>query len=79
MPIRVLCIEDDPGTAELIRLHLENAGCHIETAYDGESGLAELYMHPFDVVLVDNKLPGFTGIDVIEKMHDTAIFLLRSS
>lgn len=74
MTIRVLCIEDDPGTAELIRLYLEETGCDIETVYDGESGLAELYVRPYDVVLVDNKLPGFTGIDVIEKMHEYSDF-----
>lgn len=49
MAIRVWCIEDDPS-AELIRHHLEEAGCTIETIYDGESGLAELYVRPLDVV-----------------------------
>lgn len=66
---RVLCIEDDAGTARLMREHLENLGYDLTHVYDGESGLAETYIRQFDVVLIDYMLPNMSGIEVIRRLH----------
>ncbi len=68
-PIRVLYIEDDPGAAELIRIHLEKFGYTVMVAADGESGLALCANNNFDVVLIDQTLPGMLGLNVLRELH----------
>jgi DNA-binding response OmpR family regulator len=37
---RVLVVDDDRDTAELVRLHLADLGCDVRLAHDGAAGLA---------------------------------------
>ncbi|QPC80612.1 response regulator [Phototrophicus methaneseepsis] len=68
-PIHILYIEDDAGAVELFRNYLKEFDCNLTHVFDGESGLAECYIHTYDVILIDNLLSGMSGIDVIEALH----------
>lgn len=68
-PIQVLYIEDDPGSAELLRRYLEKFNCVMAIAKDGESGLLACQQTPFDIVLVDHTLAGINGLEVIRQLH----------
>lgn len=72
--IRVLCIEDNPGTAQLMVHHLSKENCDVVVASDGESGLALSYIQSFDVILIDQALPGMSGLEVLEEIHLTNDF-----
>lgn len=61
---KVLVVDDDPTFRELLTNLLETAGCRVWTAQDGLAGLAALYNGPFDLILVDYRMPGMTGLDV---------------
>lgn len=74
MATRILCIDDDPGTNELVRAHLESLGYEVTAVLDGESGLAESYIHPYDVILIDHLLPNMSGIEIIQKLHESNDF-----
>ncbi|MFN2465533.1 MAG: PAS domain S-box protein [Candidatus Dormibacteria bacterium] len=65
--LRALLVEDEDDDAELVGAALEDGGLNVEltrarTRDEVVSALAE----PFDVVLCDYNLPGFTALDVID-------------
>ncbi len=65
---RILCIEDDPGTAELIVEVLESEGFKIIVAGDGFAGLTALNDRP-DLVLCDIDLPDVSGFEILERIR----------
>ena len=71
---RILCIEDEPGMRDLLRLILEGAGYEFLGAGDGGEGLEMLRQEKPDLVLLDLMLPKMDGADVLlEKGQDPAI------
>ncbi|MEO7270214.1 MAG: response regulator [Knoellia sp.] len=66
-------IEDDPNSAELLSLHLEAAGLRTVVLSDGRAGLrAVREMHP-DVVVLDIRLPGMDGWDVLTEIKSDPV------
>jgi diguanylate cyclase (GGDEF)-like protein/PAS domain S-box-containing protein len=65
---RILYMEDDPGLARLLQKSLQRRGYVIDTAADGEEGLAKLAATRYDLLLVDYDMPFFGGIDVIRTL-----------
>jgi DNA-binding response OmpR family regulator len=61
---RALIVEDEVAVRELIRLHLELAGFHIEEAGDGRGALARIRDTPFDPLILDVMLPGIDGVSL---------------
>ena len=61
-------MEDNPGVARLFQRHLERAGYSVDLAHDGHDGLARLDALAYDVVIVDQQMPGMTGLDVIRSL-----------
>ena len=64
----ILCIEDDPGTAELIVEVLEEEGFTVAVAHNGLDGLAALGKRP-DLVLCDIDMPDLSGFEVLEHIR----------
>ncbi|HDQ73986.1 MAG TPA: hybrid sensor histidine kinase/response regulator [Chloroflexi bacterium] len=64
--IRVLYIEDDPGLARLVQRKLERKGYVVDLASDGVEGIARCQSESFDLVAVDQEMPGYSGLDVIQ-------------
>ena len=67
--LRVLVIEDDPGVAGSLKKELEAEGCEVAVASRGDDGLAAARQTPFDVVITDLKMPGLSGLEVVEQLH----------
>jgi PAS domain S-box-containing protein len=61
-------MEDDAGLAKLAKKKLERAGYEIDVAKNGEEGLAMYDTFSYDVVVVDNKMPVYEGIQVIRML-----------
>jgi DNA-binding NtrC family response regulator len=62
----ILIIEDDRAQREALAEILAGEGFEVETAPDGETGLARLQETSFDVVLTDLALPGLGGMEVLK-------------
>jgi DNA-binding response OmpR family regulator len=62
----VLVIEDEPDLAELYAAHLSDE-YRVRTALSGEEALDELDEH-VDVVLLDRKMPGMSGDQVLREL-----------
>src|SRR5258705_13780900 len=79
---RVLVIEDEPGLVMALTQRLSSEGYEIETAKDGERGLALGVSRPFDVIILDLMLPHKNGFDVCRELRqrgiDTPIIMLTA-
>jgi CheY-like chemotaxis protein len=62
---KILCIEDDRETAELIAEELLERGFSVSLAHDGEQGLAAILHEAPDLVLCDVGMPGMTGFELL--------------
>jgi two-component sensor histidine kinase len=71
--VRVLYIDDDPGIARLVQLHLERVGYSVAVACDGETGLAMATAEIFDAIALDYFMPGRDGLDVLADLVDTPL------
>lgn len=68
-PTRILIIDDDPGIRKTLADILRAKGYETLSAKDGLEGLALLREEPFDLVLIDLKLPDISGLEVLEKVR----------
>ncbi len=66
--IDVLYIEDDRGQAALMQKKLGRAGYTVQLAYDGLQGLSICAQRSFEVLLVDHRIPGMSGIEIIRHL-----------
>ena len=65
----ILVAEDDPKTAELVRLYLADAGFEVRLAADGASALAAAREAAPDLVVLDWMLPRASGLSVCRALR----------
>ena len=63
---RILVVDDEEIVRESLSGWLEKDGYSVAAAADGPSALAALEAEPFAVVLLDLKMPGMDGLEVLE-------------
>ena len=66
---KLLLIEDDQELSELLVQLLTMEGYEVETASDGEAGLAMALQEAHQLVLLDVMLPKLNGFDVLKKLR----------
>jgi two-component system nitrogen regulation response regulator GlnG len=66
---RLLVIDDDPQVLTMIATVLQDQGMALHASVSGEDGLLLAAHHPPDVALVDNRLPGISGVEVYDHLH----------
>ena len=66
---RILLIEDDAETAEVIVAELADRGFDVQWAPDGVDGLDRARAACPDAMIVDRMLPGMDGLTVIEALR----------
>lgn len=62
---KIFIIEDDPIVADIYRTKIEAEGYEVETAPDGETGYRRVKEFRPDLLLLDMRLPGLSGADVL--------------
>jgi len=72
MGSRILLVEDSERLAAMLQLFLESHGHQVVPAADGNGALAALMGGGFDLVVLDLKLPGMSGVEVLQKMRRNA-------
>src|SRR5256886_3838314 len=65
----ILIIDDEAGIRESLQTLLELEGYDVETAANGEQGIARLGERSFDLVLLDLALPDRNGIDLLAEIR----------
>lgn len=66
--LHILYIEDDPGSARLVQKRLERAKHTVHIAQDGSQGLAMCLSRAYDLLLVDQNIPVYDGLNVIRSL-----------
>lgn len=67
--MRILFIEDDAMNRRVVRDMLVVAGLTLSEADGGRSGIARLESEPFDVVLLDLRMPEMDGFEVMRELR----------
>ena len=69
MSERILVVEDEAAIAEALSYTLGEEGFEVDAVGDGETALAEAAARPYDVVILDLRLPGISGLDVCRRLR----------
>lgn len=67
---RILIVEDDRRTAELIALYLRHAGHKAFVEHDGAAALSRVRAERFDLLVLDRMLPGTDGIAICRTVRE---------
>jgi DNA-binding NtrC family response regulator len=70
LPGCVLIIDDEAEIRESLQTLLELEGYEVDSAANGEEGLAQLGERPFDLVLLDLALPDRNGIELLGEIRE---------
>jgi DNA-binding NtrC family response regulator len=69
MASRILLVDDEPRILTALRRSLQWDGHQIFTATNAADALELMSVDPVEVVVSDNMMPGFNGIDLLAQMH----------
>ena len=70
-PSSILLVEDDSAFRQVMSGELRRAGYLVDTAGSGEEALGFVAVRTPDIVLLDLRLPGMDGLDVLKALHST--------
>ncbi len=65
----VLIVDDEPRQRELLSGFIQTLGCHPAEAASGEEALALLAAQQVDMVLLDVRLPGISGMETLARIR----------
>src|SRR6478672_1864636 len=70
---RVLIVDDDAASRELLETRLGALNCDVEMAADGRQALAAVRCEPPSVMLLDLQMPGMDGMEVLQALRQDGI------
>ena len=80
--MRVLVAEDDPGLRDVIVLGLEDSGYRVDAVDRGDDAIDQLRWYDYDVAIIDWRMPGREGIEVVawarKNAKPTALLMLTA-
>lgn len=80
--MRILVAEDEPGLREVLVLGLTEAGYQVDAVDRGDDAIDQLRWYEYDVAVLDWRMPGAEGIDVVRwaRRHErpTAVLMLTA-
>jgi len=66
--VKVLVVDDEVAFANTLAQRLKMRDMEVGTAYDGEQALSKLREKTPDVIILDLKMPGMHGMDVLKEI-----------
>jgi CheY-like chemotaxis protein len=81
---RVLVAEDNPSFAHVISFVLRKAGFEMTLARNGNEAWENAQDGDFDIIVLDNKMPGMTGVELCQRLrslprhYETPIVMVTS-
>ena len=67
--MKILVVDDEVNVVELVKFNLELNNFDADVAYDGVDALDKIFHNEYDLVVLDNMLPGFNGFEIIKKVR----------
>jgi DNA-binding response OmpR family regulator len=81
-PVRVLVVEDEQKVANALKEGLASEGYEVTVAYTGEAALMKLKTDRVEIILLDLRLPGRDGLEVLSTIRqmgiDTPVLVLTA-
>lgn len=68
----VLVVDDEEALRSVLSNELINEGYDVRTASDGDDAMTEIDKTPFDLVLLDIKMPRVSGFEVLKHIREHA-------
>lgn len=65
----ILVLDDDTTLLSMLEMSLKGTGHTVDTAETGWDGLTKLEHTDYDVVLLDDLMPGITGLTVLQHIQ----------
>lgn len=78
----ILVVDDEESIRDLLSTKLKADGYDCEVAADGNEALWKAFMKDFDIVLLDIKMPGLSGMEVLSRIvidhPDTSVVIITA-
>lgn len=68
---KVLVVDDEAPIRELLNDLLKKENCTVKSVATGEEAIAKINEEDFDIVLLDIKLPGISGLETLKQLKVT--------
>src|SRR5215475_7162873 len=78
----ILVVDDDADTCRNLADILADLGYRVDIAHDGPSALELVRKNPYDVALLDFKMPGMNGLDLyreVKKLRAGTVAIIVSA
>ncbi len=77
-----MVVDDEKGMCHILNRMLTDEGYDVQTAVCGEDALKILEKNTFDAAMVDIRMPGMSGLDLLEHIHrdspDTSVVMMTA-
>ncbi len=64
-PCKLLVVDDNPQNRDLLRRSLTSSGYAVEVAEGGAEALEKINRAHYDLILLDQVMPGMSGLDLL--------------
>jgi len=79
---RILIVDDERKMCVVLKAAFEHIGLSVTTANSGEAAMAAMSVDKFDVIISDIKMPGMSGLDLLDKVKsghpETEVLLMTA-
>ena len=69
---KILICDDDPIVHQSLSLYLDNEDFEHDSDYDGKTALEMTRKEHYDLMLLDQMMPGMTGMEVCQAVRRTS-------
>jgi DNA-binding response OmpR family regulator len=67
---RILCVEDDEDTCEMLTLALQLSGYEVVSAHTFADAITKALTNQFDAYILDSRLPDGSGVDLCKEIRE---------
>lgn len=72
MNVKILWVDDEIELLKPHLLFLQNKGYEVETSNNGYDAVEMVQQHPFDLIILDEMMPGMTGLETLPRIKEFA-------
>jgi DNA-binding response OmpR family regulator len=72
---RILLIDDDAALSGFLQSSLEAGGQQVDYLENAQGALTQLSTANYDVILLDNRMPGLSGIELLAGLQERPVVL----
>jgi signal transduction histidine kinase/CheY-like chemotaxis protein len=70
--MKILVVDDEPFIRQMLTQMLGEVGYQVETAGDANSALSKIKQTSYNLILLDVKMPGMSGIEIYHRIEEMA-------